>query len=70
MKSKNSWTKQYEVVEKKVIRNGEKATEKVTVLSKHGMKPSRLEIKFSKRINNMKTEKPKKKGLKESNDEN
>ena len=48
MKSKNSWNKEYET---KVDKNGKKHTRMV----KHGMKPSKKSLAFSKHVNKMKT---------------
>ena len=52
MRSKNSWNKEYET---KVDKNGKKHTRMV----KHGMKPSKKVLAFSKHLNNIKTDKPK-----------
>lgn len=47
MRSKNSWNKEYET---KVDKNGKKHTRMV----KHGMKPSKKSLAFSKHVNKMK----------------
>jgi hypothetical protein len=51
MKSKNSWNKEYTT---RVDKNGKEHTR----MTKHGLKPSKKSLAFSKHVNKMKTNKP------------
>ena len=60
MKLKNQWNKQYET-SKVDVRKDKKDPEKMknrTFLTEDGLKPSRKEIAFSKKVKSMKTNKP------------
>lgn len=74
MRSKNSWNKEYEkhsaIKEEKDFKD-RKVTRKRSemVLSKHGLKPSVMEQKFTEHVSHMTTEKPKLNTKKEKKEE-
>lgn len=64
MKFKNAWNKVYEENEvefKTKDKNGKwvKVTKKVKMLAKPGMKPDKMEQKFTKMVQRLKPDKPK-----------